>query len=153
MLMAVGHHWYIWNWGRGRCDDIRALGMAADSYKDVSSIRTRTLFCLPLYHQRLPKWFSGKKIHLPMQETQEAWVWSMGREDPLKKEMATHSSILAWKILRTEESGGLQPMGLQRVGHNWAAEHTHTYQQLLTCGRCSINNRAMNEWVTTVWTR
>ena len=35
--------------------------MAADSYKDVSSIRTRTLFCLPLYHQRLPKWFSGKK--------------------------------------------------------------------------------------------
>ena len=40
-----------------------------------------------------------------------------GREDPLKEEMATHSSILAWKILWTEEPGGLQSMGLQRVGH------------------------------------
>ena len=40
-----------------------------------------------------------------------------GWEDPLKEEMATHSSILAWKILWTEEPGGLQSMGLQRVGH------------------------------------
>ena len=43
---------------------------------------------------------------------------SLGWEDPLKKEMATHSSILAWRILWTEEPGGLQSMGLQRVGHN-----------------------------------
>ena len=43
---------------------------------------------------------------------------SQGREDPLEKEMATHSSILAWKIPRTEKSGGLQSMGLQRVGHD-----------------------------------
>ena len=49
------------------------------------------------------------------QETQETWVHSLGQEDPLEKEMATHSSILAWKILWTEESGGLQSMGLQRV--------------------------------------
>ena len=42
---------------------------------------------------------------------QEAQVHSLGQEDPLKKEMATHSSILAWKILWTEEPGGLQPMG------------------------------------------
>ena len=49
------------------------------------------------------------------QETQETWVRSLGQEDPLEKEMATHSSILAWKILWTEESGGLQSMGLQRV--------------------------------------
>ena len=49
------------------------------------------------------------------QETQETWVHSLGQEDPLEKEMATHSSILAWKILWTEEPGGLQSMGLQRV--------------------------------------
>ena len=49
---------------------------------------------------------------------QETWVWSLGREDPLEKEIATHSSILAWKIPRTEEPGGLQSMGLQRVMHD-----------------------------------
>ena len=49
---------------------------------------------------------------------QETWVQSLGWEDPLEKEMATHSSILAWKISWTEEPGGLQSMGLQRVGHN-----------------------------------
>ena len=42
----------------------------------------------------------------------------LGWEDPLEKEMATHSSILAWKISRTEKSGGLQSMGSQRVGHD-----------------------------------
>ena len=52
-----------------------------------------------------------------MQETQ---VWFLGQEDPLEKEMAIHSSILAWKIPWTEESGGLQFLGLQRVRHNWA---------------------------------
>ena len=49
---------------------------------------------------------------------QETWVQSLGWEDPLEKEMATHSSILAWRIPRTEEPGGLQSMGSQRVGHN-----------------------------------
>ena len=43
---------------------------------------------------------------------------AMGREDPLEKEMATHSSILAWRIPCTEEPGGLQSIGSQRVGHN-----------------------------------
>ena len=50
----------------------------------------------------------------------ETWVWSLGREDPLEKKMATHSSILAWKISWTEEPGRLQSMGLQRVGRDWA---------------------------------
>ena len=49
-----------------------------------------------------------------MQETQ---VQSLSQEDPLEKEMATHSSSLAWKIPRMEEPGGLQSMGLQRIGH------------------------------------
>ena len=44
---------------------------------------------------------------------QEAWVRSLGQEDPLEKEMTTHSSILAWEIPRTEEPGGPQSMGLQ----------------------------------------
>ena len=48
----------------------------------------------------------------------ETRVRSLGREDPLEKEMATPSSILAWKIPWTKEPGGLQFMGLQRVGHN-----------------------------------
>ena len=51
---------------------------------------------------------------------QEMQVRSLGGEDPLEKEMATHSSILAWRILWTEEPGGLQSKGLQRVGHDWA---------------------------------
>ena len=48
----------------------------------------------------------------------EAWVQSLGQENPLEKEMAMHSSILAWKIPWTEEPGGLQSMGSQRVGHD-----------------------------------
>ena len=54
--------------------------------------------------------------HLPTM--QETWVRSLGREDPLEKEMATHSSTLAWKIPWTEEPGRLQSMGLQRVGYD-----------------------------------
>ena len=49
---------------------------------------------------------------------QESCVQSLGREDPLEKGMATHSSILAWRIPWAEEPGGLQPMGLQRVRHD-----------------------------------
>ena len=53
-----------------------------------------------------------------MQEAQEMWVLSLGGEDPLKEGMATHSSILAWRILWTEEPGGLQSRGSRRVGHD-----------------------------------
>ena len=49
---------------------------------------------------------------------QETWVRYLGWEDPLEKEMVTHSSNLAWKISWTEEPGGLQSMGSQRVGHH-----------------------------------
>ena len=52
-----------------------------------------------------------------MRETQ---VLSLGREDPLEKEMTTHSSILAWRISWTEEPCGLQSIGLQRVGHDYS---------------------------------
>ena len=49
---------------------------------------------------------------------QETWIPSLGREDPLEKEMATHSSILAWRIPWTEETGRLQSIASQRVGHD-----------------------------------
>ena len=73
---------------------------------------THGLYVLPasLVAQRLK--------HLPLM--QETWVRSMGQEDPLEKEMATHSNILAWRIPWMEEPGGLQSTGLQRVGHDWA---------------------------------
>ena len=54
--------------------------------------------------------------HLPV--VQETWVRSLGWEDPLKKETATHSKILAWKIPWMDEPGRLQSMGLKRVGHD-----------------------------------
>ena len=60
-----------------------------------------------------------------MQETQETWIRSLGWEDPLEEEMATHSSILAWEIPWTEEPGRLQSMGFQRVRHSWVTEHAN----------------------------
>ena len=59
-----------------------------------------------------------------MQVRQEMWVQSLGQEDPLEKEMATHSSIFAWRIPWTEEPCGLPFMGSQRVVHDWAAKTT-----------------------------
>ena len=64
-----------------------------------------------------------KKIRLPVQETQ---VQSLGQEDDLEEEMATHASILAWRIPWTEESGRLHSMESQRVGLEWATEHKCT---------------------------
>ena len=57
---------------------------------------------------------------------QDTLVQSLSRDDPLEKGMATHSSILAWRIPWTEEHGRLQSMGMQRVGHNWAT-NTFTF--------------------------
>ena len=54
--------------------------------------------------------------HLPAMR--ETWIRSLGWEDPLEKEMATHSSILAWRLPWTEEPGGLHSTGSQRVGHD-----------------------------------
>ena len=56
---------------------------------------------------------------------QETLVQFLGQEDPLEECVATHSSILAWKIPWTEEPGGLQSMGSQRVRHNWVTKHMH----------------------------
>ena len=53
-----------------------------------------------------------------LRATRETWVRSLSREDPLEKEMATHSSTLAWKVPWMEEPGRLQLMGSERVGHD-----------------------------------
>ena len=55
---------------------------------------------------------------------QESWVQSLGWEDPLEEGMATHSSILVWRIPWTEEPGGIQSMGSQRIRHNRATKHS-----------------------------
>ena len=66
-------------------------------------------------------YFSGPYKCLPaMWESQETWVGSLGLEDPLEEEMATHYSILAWRVPWTEEPGRLQSLGLQRDGHDWS---------------------------------
>ena len=62
--------------------------------------------------------------HLPTM--QDTWLQSLDWEDLLEKEMATHSSILAWKIPWTEEPGRLESLGSQRVGHNWATSLSHS---------------------------
>ena len=80
----------------------------------------------------------------------ETWVPSLGREDLLEKEMATHSSILAWKIPWMEEPGRLQSMGTQRVGHDWVnslslkisadGDCSHEIKRYLSLGRKAMTN-------------
>ena len=71
---------------------------------------------------------SAVKSSPAVQESQETQVRSLGWEDPLEEEMATHLNILAWRIPWTEEPCGLQSMGSQRVGHKWA---TNAFTSLL----------------------
>ena len=78
-----------------------------------------------LYIFELLWWFGGKEPYLPMQEVQ---ISSLGGEDPLEKEMATHSSILTWEIPWTEEPGGLQSMWSQRIGYDLATKQHPTYR-------------------------
>ena len=67
--------------------------------------QTENKYCMASLICRLPRWFSGNRICLPVQERQETQVRSLGWEDSLEEEMATHSSIFAWKIPSTEEPG------------------------------------------------
>ena len=89
---------------------------------------------------RLPTWASlvAQMVkNLPaMQDTQ---VRSLGQEDPLEKEMATHSSIFAWEIPWTEEPGRLQSTGLQRVRHDLATKQ-QTTSYLSSSFHCHANN-------------
>ena len=64
--------------------------------------------------------FPGGSVGKESPAMQETRVQTLGQEDPLEEGMATHSSILAWRIPWTEEPGGLQSTGLQRIWHNWS---------------------------------
>ena len=78
-------------------------------------VRTQSLVTLKYHHHTASLMAQIGKNPPAMQET---WVQSLGWEDPLEKEMATHSRILAWRIPRTEEPGELQSVGSQRVRHD-----------------------------------
>ena len=93
------------------------LGGTQTLFKGFMSKQSITIIWASLVAQRL-------KCLPPMWET---WLWSLGREDPPEKEMVTHSSILAWRILWSEKPGKLQSMGSQRVGHDWATSLSLLY--------------------------
>ena len=78
---------------------------------------------------------------------EETQVWSLSWEDPLEKELATHSSTLAWKIPWTKEPGGLQSMGLQRVWHDWATSlRSGPAFRLSCCPRGGPSQLGMSGW-------
>ena len=82
---------------------------------------------------RLPRWCSGKEPTCQCRR-HETQVLSLGQEDPLEEGMATHCSILAWRIPWTEEPGGLLSTGSQRVGRDWAhGRHGTSSHQSLAC--------------------
>ena len=81
---------------------------------------------------------------------QATWVWSLDWEDSLENEMATHSSVLAWRIPWTEEPGRLQSMGSQRVWHDWttsACVRTHTHTHTHTHSVTSLELSGLNSLV------
>ena len=75
-----------------------------------------------------------------MQETQEMWVWPLVWENPLEKEMATHSSNLAWEIPWTEEPEGLQSMGLQNMAEHLTSSIRHVVEKTANINRCREKN-------------
>ena len=94
-------------------------GISKESDMIERSTTSSAVACIcKLFESHSPQHVLASSLVAAMWETR---VWSLGEEDPLEKETATHSSILVWEIQWTEESGGLQSMGLQRVGHNWEA--------------------------------
>ena len=75
------------------------------------------------------------------------WVWSLGGEDPLEEGMATHSSILAWRIPWTEEPDGLESIGSQRVRHDWSnLAHSHSLSQRSVIQHLKSEHLLSCEW-------
>ena len=98
---------------------------------------------IPLYICGLPHGSVVKNLSV-MQETQEIRVLSLGQEDTMEEEMATHSSILGWKIPWTEEPGGLQSMGSQRVGCDQATKHTCVQYSIVSVYRIFFIHSSVN---------
>ena len=120
------------DWQQGKCDEITAAVLcfkAQDLYRPGTKIKYSEgvnpghllLSEQKFVHRRILciTWASLVAQRLKcLPAVRETWVRSLGWEDPLEKEMATHSSILAWRIPWTEEPGGLQSTASQRVGHD-----------------------------------
>ena len=101
-------------------------------HKVVIHVSCNGILNLMLYESMLG-FLRGSVVKSPsvMLEQQEMQVQSLGREDPLEKGMATHSSILVWRTPWTEDPGGLQSIGLQRVGRDRSdLAHTHTREHV-----------------------
>ena len=100
------------------------IKVSDDSWQSIGGKRIILLKGIYHWHRASPV---AQRVRNPpaMQETQEMRVWSLGQEDPLEKGMATHSSILAWKIPWTEELGRLQSKGSQRVRRDWVTKPMH----------------------------
>ena len=113
--------YYRWGkWGMERLNNL---------HKDITESRRARI---PTQAFLVPRWFPGAVVkNLPANAGDawyaNMWVQSLSQEDPLEEEMATHSNILAWKIPWTEEPGGLQSMGLQRVRHDWACMYVMSF--------------------------
>ena len=107
-------------------------------------VYTLPCFFIWTFNYKLNEIMAQTVKNLPvMQETR---VQALGWEDPLEKGMATHSSILAWRIPWTEKPGGLQFVGLQRVGHNWATNtHTCTEKGIINNKRIRIFEKRKEE--------
>ena len=95
----------------------------------VQQNQLKSIFCY--YHAETILGFPGSVGKEPpaMQEMQEIWVRFLGREDPLEEDIATHSSILAWRIPWTEEPGRLQSIGHKESDMTEVTEHMHTHRQ------------------------
>ena len=114
MLLFYNHKMLINN----TMDNISLFGLTRLKFSWISSKSHRYSY---LFLTNVPTSLqSALKTVKCLPTVRETWVPSLGQEDPLETEMANHSSTLAWKIPWTEEPGGLQSMGSQRVGHDWA---------------------------------
>ena len=115
---------------------------SASSTTALISLSLRVLFWIPQISkliQYFSVWHMVAQMVKNLPTTQKTWVLSLGWEDPLKEEMTTHSSILSWRIPQIQEPSGLQFMGSQRVGHDWA---TNT----ISCNICLQVHPCWCEW-------
>ena len=97
-------------------------------YSDMVTINLRCQISSPYCFLGFSCGLAGKDLPA---DAGDVRIWSLGWEDSLEQEMATHSSILAWELPWTEEPGGLQTIRSQRVGHDWVCMHTYTISQLV----------------------
>ena len=130
MRRVTGHGGVLllrWWAGEGRIfpnSEIRLLFNTHSGWGPWTHLQSQMPFVI-LFSSLWNKW--QLLICFPLPARQEMKVWSLGWEDPLEKEITTHSSILTWRIPWIEEPGRLQSMGSQRVRHNWA---TNTFASL-----------------------